>query len=69
MVFSLVNSNPNATRIGWNIWEIDSKFALGILPGWRGPARFCGGPGEVSRGRGRGSAASREKKKACAGTA
>jgi len=31
---SLVNSHTNATRIGWNLWEIDLRFALNSNPGW-----------------------------------
>ena len=31
---SLVNSHTNATRIGWHLWDIDSKFAPGLPPGW-----------------------------------
>ena len=30
---SLVNSHTNATRIGWHLWEIDLRFAPGLLPG------------------------------------
>ena len=30
---SLVNSHTNATRIGWNLWEIDLRFAPGLPPG------------------------------------
>ena len=31
---SLVNSDANATRIGWHLWEIDLIFAPGLPPGW-----------------------------------
>ena len=31
---SLVNTHPNATRIGWHLWEIDLRFAPGLPPGW-----------------------------------
>jgi len=31
---SLVNSHTNATRIGWHLWEIDSRFVPGLPPGW-----------------------------------
>ena len=31
---SLVNSHTNATRIGWNLWNIDLRFAPGLPPGW-----------------------------------
>ena len=31
---SLVNSHPNATRMGWHLWEIDLRFAPGLPPGW-----------------------------------
>ena len=31
---SSVNSLTNATRIGWHLWEIDLRFAPGLLPGW-----------------------------------
>ena len=31
---SLVNSDTNATRIGWHLWEIDLRFAPGLPPGW-----------------------------------
>ena len=37
---SIVNSHANATRIGWNLWEIDSRFALGCLQG--GEEILCG---------------------------
>ena len=30
---SLVNSHTNATRIGWHMWAIDSRFAPGLPPG------------------------------------
>ena len=30
----LVNSQTNATRIGWHLWEIDLRFAPGLPPGW-----------------------------------
>ena len=33
---SLVNSHTNTTRIGWHLWEIDSRFAPGLPPGWHG---------------------------------
>jgi len=29
----LVNSHTHATRIGWHLWEIDSRFAPGLAPG------------------------------------
>ena len=32
---SLVNVHANATRIGWHLWEIDSRFDSGLPPGWR----------------------------------
>ena len=35
---SLVNSHTNATRIGWHLWAIDSRFA----PGW--PSRLSPKP-------------------------
>ena len=31
---SLVNSHTIATRIGWHLWKIDSRFAPGFPPGW-----------------------------------
>ena len=31
---SLVNSNSSATRIVWNMWEIDLRFAPELPPGW-----------------------------------
>ena len=31
---SLVNSQTNATRIGWHLWEIDLRSAPGLPPGW-----------------------------------
>ena len=34
LMVSLVNSHTNATRIGWHLWEIDSRFAPGLPPGW-----------------------------------
>ena len=30
----LVNSHSNATIRRWHLWEIDSRFAPGLLPGW-----------------------------------
>ena len=30
----LVNSQTNATRIGWRLWEIYLTFAPGLPPGW-----------------------------------
>ena len=30
---SSVDSHTNATRIGWHLWEIDLRFATGLLPG------------------------------------
>ena len=33
---SSVNSNTNATRIGWHLWEIALRFAPGLPPGWVG---------------------------------
>jgi len=39
---SLVNSNTNATSIGWHLWEIDLRFAPGLPPGWLSKAcAFC----------------------------
>ena len=32
---SLVNSHTNATRIGWYLWEIDSRFVLNSTAAWR----------------------------------
>ena len=32
---SLVNFHANATRIGWYLWEIDSRFDSGLPPGRR----------------------------------
>jgi len=34
-----VNSHANATRIGWHLWEIDSRFAPGS--GWHRAAVFA----------------------------
>ena len=31
---SLVNSHTNTARIGWDLWEIDLRFAWGSPPGW-----------------------------------
>jgi len=31
---SLINSHTNATRSRWHLWEIDSRFAPGLPPGW-----------------------------------
>ena len=31
----LVNFHTNATRIGWDLWEIDLGFAPQLPPGWR----------------------------------
>jgi len=33
---SSVNYHTNAARIGWHLWEIDLRFAPGLLPGWKG---------------------------------
>jgi len=30
----LVNSHTNATRIRWQLWETDLRFAPGLPPGW-----------------------------------
>ena len=30
---SSVNSHTTATRIGWHLWEIDLRFAIGLPPG------------------------------------
>jgi len=30
----LVNSHTNATRIGWDLWEVHLRFAPGLPPGW-----------------------------------
>ena len=32
---SSVNSHTDATRIGWHLREIGSRFAPGLSPGWR----------------------------------
>ena len=34
LMVSLVNSRTDATRIGWHLWEIDSRFFPGLLPVW-----------------------------------
>ena len=31
---SFVNSHPNATSIGWHMWEIDFRLAPELPPGW-----------------------------------
>ena len=31
---SLVNSQSNASRIGYHLWEIDLRYALELSPGW-----------------------------------
>ena len=33
LTVSLVNSNTNATKIGWHMWEIDLRFAPRLPPG------------------------------------
>ena len=35
MMVSLVNSHTNATRIGWHLWEADSRFSPGLPPEWK----------------------------------
>ena len=49
---SLVEAHTNATRVGWQLWEIDLRFPLGYLQGesalWSG--EICGAfPLVVSR--------------------
>ena len=44
LMVSLVNSHTNATRIGWHLWEIDSRFAHGLPLG--GVDLALGGVGE-----------------------
>ena len=34
LIISSVNPHTNATRIGWNLWDIDSRLAPGLPPGW-----------------------------------
>ena len=34
LVVYLVSSRQIATRIGWHMWEIDLRFATGLLPEW-----------------------------------
>ena len=34
LMVSLINSHANATKIGWHLWEIDSRCAPGLPPGW-----------------------------------
>ena len=38
---SLVNSDPNATRIRWYSWEIDIRFAPELPPGWQELSSAC----------------------------
>ena len=40
---SSVNYHTNATMIRWHLWEIDSRFAPGLPPGWQScpPAAQC----------------------------
>jgi len=45
---ALVNSHTNATRIGWHLWAIDSRFAPGIPPEWG--CRLLSCPGCPSAG-------------------
>ena len=54
LMVSLVNSHTNATKIGWHLWEIDSRFAPGLPPGWSqgaeaGTSRAVPFPWEGSR--------------------
>ena len=34
LMVSSVNSHTNSTRIGWHLWDIDLRFALGLPPWW-----------------------------------
>ena len=44
LMVSSVNSHTNATRIGWHLWEIASRFSPGLPPGWQmKPSLFQGG--------------------------